>query len=479
MNINRQPKLLFLALIGCFLGLTPIALGENGALLSTNTSNSGRSVEKIEWGETEKGFILISYPKDLKPTQTYHLNFWFPGTSGNPGLGIANQNLNYIEICFSYLAQKGFAAGEWAQKHWELCLEVEAYLTKRKGVTIGQRIVSGVSKGGWLAFDMSVVNPKGLDGVVIVAAGKSPRENRKLDFKNSSLSVLVCTGETDSNYPFSQMAEAYYQKSELRDYCYEEWLTQGHVSHISERVIEWFNVQAKKEESPEALQNYCDKLMKYRLAEGKKRDDPKDHYITLRHHLKSPAASYMSEDLRQTIITKGRDLAKDPAVAAWLKDYAILRKIVQADQEIYQHNPVTSVDMSRIKNHYLKLIENTQHTDLKIRAAYGYLRKAKDEAILLLQEKEKATPSYQTAEKELEALRSTLNKQRTKDPLLMEQFHKLAAEHGKRNSALAMNAFRQVEWHEKFTLNHPLIESLLKEGLKTIEKTAPHSGLSF
>ena len=219
--------------------------------------------------------------------------------------------------------------------------------------------------------------------------------------------------------------------------------------------------------------------MKHRLTEGKKRDDPKDHYITLRHHLKSPAASYMSENLRQTIITKGRDLAKDPAVTAWLKDYAILRKIVEADQEVYQNNPVTSADMSKIKNHYLKLVENTQHTDLKIRAAYGYLRKAKDEAILLLQEKEKATPSYQTAEKELEALRSTLNKQRTKDPLLMEQFHKLAAEHGKRNSALAMNAFRQVEWHEKFTLNHPLIESLLKEGLKTIEKTAPHSGLSF
>lgn len=479
MNTNRQTKLLLLALIGSLLGLAPIARGENGIILSTKTSSSGRSVEKIEWEGTEKGFILISYPKDLKPTQTYHLNFWFPGTSGNPGLGIADQNLNYIEICISYLAQKGFATGEWAQKHWELCQEIEAYLTKRKGVTIGQRIVSGVSKGGWLAFEMSVVNPKGLDGVIIVAAGKSPRENRKLDFKNSSLSVLVCTGETDSNYPFSQMAEAYYQKSELRDYCYEEWLIQGHVSQISERVIEWLNVQGKKEESPEALQSYCDSLMKHRLAEGEKIADPITRYITLRHHIKSPVASYMSEDLRQASITKGRELAKDPAVAAWLKDYAILRKIVEADQEVYQNNPVTSADMSRIKNHYLKLAENTQHTDLKTRAAYGYLRKAKDEAILLLQEKEKATPSYQTAEKELEALRSTLNKQRTKDPLLMEQFHQLAAEHGKRNSALAMDAFREVEWHKKFTLNHPLIEPLLKKGLRATDKTAPYSGVSF
>ena len=469
-------KLIFL---GFILSLVQGAFAETGDVLSTQTSRSGRTVEKIEWEGTEKGFILITYPKELKPSQKYHLNFWFPGTSGNPGLGVADQNLNYIEICVSYLAEKNFQPGEFALKHWDFCREIEKYFLGRKEVVVGQRIVSGVSKGGWLAFDMSVEQPAGVDGVIIVAAGRSPREKRTLDFKHSTLSVLVCTGETDSNYPFAQMAESFYRKCGLDDYCYEEWLTKGHVSQVSERVVEWLNVQAKKEESPVALELYCDKVIRSRLAEGEKSDDPKAHYISLRHHLKSPAAAYVSEGLRSELLVKGRELAKDPAVAAWLLDFKTLRKITEADLKNYQTGRVTSEEAKKSKNYFLKLAQNTKHSDLKFRAAYGYLRKAKDEALLSLQEKEKATPAYQKAEQELKDLRDILNKQRPPAPELIEQFQNMSVELGRRNTKLSMDAFRKVEWDDEYVIEDAVIEKLLKEGSRALGEPSAYSGVSY
>lgn len=315
-------------------------LGATGDVLSTEISASGRMIEKVEWQGTEKGFILISYPKEFKNSHTYHLNFWFPGTSGNPGPGIANENENYIEVCFSYLAKKEFAVGEYAKEHWSLCRKVEEHLLARRSIAVGQRVVSGVSKGGWLAFEMSVDSLRGLDGVVIVAAGILPRVQKIPNLKQSQLSVLVCTGETDVNYPFAQMAEAYYQKSGLKDYSYEEWLTRGHVSHISSRVNEWLNVLSKKKEPKDVLQSYCESLITQRMLEYDKLSSPKEKYIFLRHCLKSPASAYIGNGLRQEMITKGRELGKEETVVAWLNDYAILRKIVQAEVKVYKETPV-------------------------------------------------------------------------------------------------------------------------------------------
>ena len=326
---------------------------------------------------------------------------------------------------------------------------------------------------------MSVEEREGLDGVVIVAAGKSPREQRPLDFKKSSLSVLVCTGETDSNYPFSQMAESFYREGGLQDYCYEEWLTQGHVSHISERVVEWLNVQAKKEESPEALQSYCDKIVRDRLAENETRTDPKARYISLRHNLKSPAASYIQDSLHKTLLAQGRELSKDPSVVAWLESYKTFRKIVEADQKVYGKGTVTSAQAKKIKEHYLKLIKTSQESDLKIRAAYGYMRKSKDEAMLLLQERDKAAPDYQKFEKELKEMRDVLNRQRPPDPQLVAEFQRRATELGTLNNEIAMSSFRKIEWDPQFSVDDPLVNELIEEGRRSLEGVSPYSGTYY
>ncbi len=184
--------------------------GESGDVIASEISPSGRLVEQVAWNDTEQGFLLISYPKGFTNAKRYHVNFWFPGTSGHPGPGIADENDGYIEVCLSYLSKKNFAPGEFARDHWALCRSVEANVSKRKGFAVGQRILSGVSKGGWLAFETSLEQLQGLNGVVIVAAGALVHEKRFPKMQKSAVSVLVCTGETDTNYPFAQYAETYY-----------------------------------------------------------------------------------------------------------------------------------------------------------------------------------------------------------------------------------------------------------------------------
>ena len=456
-----------------------ISSGETGDILATETSASGRLVEKVEWQGTEKGFILITYPKSFNPSQQYHINFWFPGTSGNPGYGIADQNDNYIEICTSYLSQRGFEVGQFGYKHWDLCKKLESFLVRRKGIKVGQRIVSGVSKGGWLAFDISIAPPEGLHGVVIVAAGKSPRETRTPNYKNSNFAVFVCTGETDSNYVFAQMAEDYYKKYHLKDFCYEEWLTKGHINTISPRVIEWLNVQGKKGESPQKLQNYCDTLMAQRLSEVGDLDSPVARYIALRHLLKSPSATYISQALRKELLSKGQAAGNEESVIAWLKDFKVFQKIITAEVAVYKKGVVTTAQMGKIKSHWIKLMKQTKYANIKQRISYGYLRATKSHAMLALQEKEKAKPEYRKMEQELNGLRDIINKQKQHDPVLVKKFQDLAGDLGRRNSKLSLDTFREVEWYNKYTIDDPIMKKLLASSPTTYSLELPYSGASY
>jgi hypothetical protein len=466
-------------IVGLVLIVTTICQGKTGDVLGTAASRSGRTVEKIEWEGTEKGFILITYPKSFKSFQPYHLNFWFPGTSGNPGFGIANENENYIEICTSYLVQESFAVGEYSKKHWALCQEFEEFLINRKQITVGQRIISGVSKGGWLAFGMSVEPPKDLDGVVIVAAGMYPREQRTPNFKGSKLAILVCTGETDSNYPFAQMAGAYYKKYKLEDYCYEEWLTKGHISAVSPRVIEWLNVQAKKGESKHALQVFSDTLVTKKLNEVEELDEPESQYIALRHLLKSPSYRHVSTELRERILNKGQGLNKDKAVIAWLKDYNILRKIVQTEVKLYQQRRVTSQEAAEIKAHFVKLANLTKYNTLKVRAAYGYLRNTKGHVMLKLQEKEKAKPEYKKMKKEFEDIQRRIHGDRKTDPILVDEFQELAYELRAKSTKQVMDSFYQVEWRKQYTVDDPRMKKLLETKQEALTTHKPYSGVSY
>lgn len=453
--------------------------GETGDVLSSETAPSGRLVEKVEWNDTEKGFILISYPPGFTNGKLYHLNFWFPGTSGHPGPGIADENDDYIEVCLSYLSKTQFPPGGYAREHWAMCRGVEARLLARRNFAVGQRIVSGVSKGGWLAFETSLEHPQGLNGVVIVAAGALPHEKRFPKLGKSAMPVLVCTGETDVNYPFAQMAEGYYQTCGLPEYTYEEWLTLGHVNSISERVNEWLDVQAKRRESKEALQSYCDTLITTRIRECEAMASPVEQYISLRHHLKSPAAAHVKSGLREQMLAKGRELGSQESVAAWLKDYNILRKIVQAEVRIYKETAVTAKSLEELKGHFVKLAQTTKWQDLKIRAAYGYLRITKAHAVALLKEQDSKSQDYVKLEKELVALRDRWNGQKTRDPILLEQFQQKANELAQRNNDIAMDAFRKVEWHHQYTLDDPQMKTLLEEGKRTSKQAVAYTGVSY
>ena len=207
--------------------------------------------------------------------------------------------------------------------------------------------------------------------------------------------------------------------------------------------------------------------------------NPLERYIAIRHHLKSPAAAHVTASLREAMLTKGREWGKHESVMAWLKDYNILRKIVQAEVKIYKETAVTAKSLDELKGHCVKLAQTTKWHDLKIRAAYAYLRITKAHAVALLKEQESKKPDYVQLEKELVALRDEYNSQKTRDPIILEQFQKKANELANRNYEISMDTFRKVEWYNQFTLDDPQMKTLMEEGKKTSKQVAANAGASF
>lgn len=105
--------------------LTQLHASKKGDVLSSYESHSGRLVEKISWSDTQENHIIVSYPQNFNPSETYHINFWFPGTSGKPSSGIEDTLENYIGVGLSYLDKDKVPSNEYALKHWELCKNIE------------------------------------------------------------------------------------------------------------------------------------------------------------------------------------------------------------------------------------------------------------------------------------------------------------------------------------------------------------------
>ena len=115
----------------------------------------------------------------------------------------------------SYLDKDKVPANGYATEHWKLCQDVERLIVKRKNLKVSRRTVSGVSKGGWMAYYMSLEPLEGLHGTAIIAAGQHKGGIPPLKKNLDHLAVFVGTGETDSNYPHAQMAVNFFNQSQI------------------------------------------------------------------------------------------------------------------------------------------------------------------------------------------------------------------------------------------------------------------------
>ena len=462
----------------CLLLPTIVKAQQNGDVLETGTLSNDRFVEKIHWAGTEQNYVLISYPKNYDPKNLYHINFWFPGTAGIPGPGIENENDQYIGILVSYLTAPYATNQENAIRHWAYCNEIEKTFQKRKPTKIGQRVVSGVSKGGWMAFFMSLESPKGLDGTVIIAAGRETSAEKAPDMQRSNLSVMVATGETDPNYPYAQLADPFFKKAKLRDYTYEEWLGEGHISTISPRVQEWLNVMAKRSEPKEVFVKYCEAESSATWEKIKKLPNEVDQYKAARLLINSPAMLHVTPEFRAKLADWGKDLASKDKVKAWLSEYAKLREILKIELKQYETRNLEVDTMTKIENKYQQLAETAQHEDIRTRAAYAYVRNRKVVTMLGLQKESKKDPAFVLLEDQFNDLHEQMKKMTGNDEDLISRYKKAYMDVRGEHTKLLMDSFYKVEWQKKFTLDAKM-EQLLKKPTEKYPLSTAYSGVGY
>ncbi len=457
----------------------PLNAIENGDVTSTYKNKNGRKIEKLFWSDTKDKYVLVSYPKNFDIAKTYHLNFWFPGTTGKPSQGIEDENDQYIGIGLSYLNAPILSTESYTNTHWTLCRNVEKSVVDRLNLKVGKRLLSGVSKGGWLAFDISLNPPDGLHGIGIIAAGKYTRNHTNKEFKGSKLAIFIGTGETDSNYPHAQLAIPFYKKHGVESLCYEEWLREGHVSKISPRVNDWLNVQAKRSGNTKDLSLYCNTIVNKKLEDISTIKEDIEKYIALRHLMNSPHTSYASKEIKDHIINLNKELIKRDSIKIWLVDYNKIRNLVKVEATIFHRGNIDAPKLKPIVDQYQLIANNSQFPNIKARAAYAYLRMAKLYTIQKLLEISQKAPDYVKLQNQFDDLQAQLigtSKLEAKESLIKLQ--QLANELNTYRNKLSMKAFYDVEWHNKFEIA-PSMDSIIKRDKLNAKPKQAYSGIAY
>lgn len=451
----------------------------NGEVLEIYTNKNGRKVEKIHWEGTRDKYVLVSYPKNFDLQKIYHINFWFPGTSGKPGQGIEDENDQYIGIGLSYIERDKIPKGGYCTSHWDLCKRVEASVVTRMNLKIGTRILSGVSKGGWLAFHTSLDPPKDLDGVAIIAAGKNNEVKFEPKLKNRKLAILVGTGETDSNFPYAQLAIPFYKKAPVESLCYEEWLREGHVSKISPKVNEWLDVQARRHGSPEELIKFCEEVVGLKLKEVDAVSDEIERYIALRHLVGAPSMFYISKATKSKIFKQGRELVKSEPLKKWLVDFKKIRVLIDEESSLLDLGVFETEKLGEIANKYKVIATTSQYVDIKERAAYAYLRSMKMYSMYQLRDIAKKAPEYAKLQKRFDALQkkvSTAN--RKPEQKEIDQLYEVANKLSEMRGEIAMKSFYDIEWYKKYDADPAMIE-LMEQRSSGDSDWQAYSGIGF
>lgn len=452
---------------------------QNGDVMGTYVNKNGRTVEKLFWSGTKDNYVLVAYPKNFDITKVYHLSYWFPGTSGKPSQGIEDEDDQYVGIGLSYLDAPIGSRENYTSTHWELCKGVEKSVVDRINLKVGRRILSGVSKGGWLAFDMSINPPEGLHGVGIIAAGNYTRQGTKVDFKGSKLAIFVGTGETDSNYPHAQLAIPFYKKHRVESLFYEEWLREGHVSKISPRVNEWLDVQAKRGGSAEELGAYCSEIVNKKLEDLKSIESDIDRYVALRHLMNSPYRSYVSKEIKDSILDLGRELVKLESLKEWLVDFNEIRDLVKVEANVFNKGNVNAPKLKPIVDKYQFIANDSKFSDIKVRAAYAYLRLTKLYFIQKLQEVSMKAPDYVRLQNQFDNMRKELiGPGKRADEESLKKLQQVANELTIYRNKLSMKAFYDVEWHNKYETD-PAMDSIIKKDKLSGKSKGFYSGVGY
>lgn len=435
-------------------------------------------MEKIAFSDTQHDYVTVSYPKNFDANKTYHINFWYHGTSGKPTSGIEDSLDSYIGVGMSYLDKDKVPPSGYATEHWKSCREVEKNFTKRRQVKVSRRVVSGVSKGGWMAYYMSLEPLEGLHGTGIIAAGMHQGGVPPIKSKLDHLAVLVGTGETDSNYPHAQMAVDFFKKCKIHSFCYEEWLEEGHVSIASPRVLEWLRVQGMRGGPKNVLIEYAEKVVQQKLEKIMKLEDNKQQYIAVRHLLFAPTTKYVSANTKGVIKKLGKELTAEGDLKNWMEALNKFRVMTQRETKFYHDGRKEPELLGEFVKGYQKLALDSKYPGIARRAAYAYMRNLKNHTIEVIKEEHLQTTEYPRLKVQFDALNKKVSTSRKPVQADIDRRQELYNEIRTLALDAGMKGFYDVEWHDKVKPDAK-VENVIESGRASKSAVEIYSGHGF
>lgn len=163
--------------------------------------------------------------------------FHLPPTGGRPAVdpplpGIVQVGMPALR------ADEVPADSDLATETWRACLRVRDRLAAGREVDSNRCLVSGMSRGGWIASAIAMKQPPGLAGVLIFGAGHPPDSRPAARRFPGGFQVYIACGDLDENLPLALGAIRLYRESGA-SVSFERYPLAGHVRRITPRCRRW------------------------------------------------------------------------------------------------------------------------------------------------------------------------------------------------------------------------------------------------
>lgn len=266
-----------------------------------------------EWqGPGEPSPLRVYVPEDYAPSKRWPVIYWFHGTGSRAStlpIQAATEGRGFVVVGVAYAVP-----GEGSLSQAGIVAEIERLERVReslgKELSLDGRIwVGGFSKGGWMADLLATEGFPGLQGALILGAGRIPGGVGKAlgrpaggsarEASLRPLEIYLGIGQSDTNHVYTRRARRSYHDRGHRVTFEVYWAT-GHRFGEGQAVYlsQWLAIQRQGRASA-ALQEVALDWWNRALAGSETLSSPIERLLVLQWLLESPYAALVQPARRQ------------------------------------------------------------------------------------------------------------------------------------------------------------------------------------
>lgn len=295
----------------------------------------GKSVS-IPWEGLHHKKFSVFVPKDWTPNRKWPTIVYYPGVFGSPNTRVMEDfthQKDWVIISLSGITNDVFDYNEaLVRKELAVCQSIIKAMTPKLNLDPERLVISGYSKGGWIAT-MFVDRDHSFSGAVVMGAGANLNQKYTPKRFAKPTSIYIGVGQEDGNYVFSLRAKPYWRKLGAR-VTFDEYPGMGHDGPPFRKDLrgyleQWLRIAAGMEDKASATN-----WLREQLAALKKEDDLLKRYLAYEKLLEAPFLHLVDENVRKHIDGQLTALRKLPALATEWKAEQVYRNIMRREVKV-------------------------------------------------------------------------------------------------------------------------------------------------